>query len=140
MIRKFKADDINDVMKIWLESNIQVHNFIPADYWEINYENVKALLPKAVVYVYERDGRVIGFIGLEDKYVAGIFVMNNERSNGIGKLLLDNVKKNHNSLVLNVYKKNERAVQFYKREGFLIAAEERDDNTKEEEYHMKWSK
>jgi|ADurb_Val_02_Slu_FD_contig_31_443557_length_1925_multi_4_in_0_out_0_4 hypothetical protein len=41
MIRRFKIDDLDIVMKIWLESNIKAHDFISKSYWQGNYEVVK---------------------------------------------------------------------------------------------------
>ena len=43
MIRKMKQEELNEVMNIWLETNIKAHNFIPQKYWEDNFEFVKNL-------------------------------------------------------------------------------------------------
>ena len=32
MIRKFKTDDLEQVMELWLAKNISAHDFIPAKY------------------------------------------------------------------------------------------------------------
>jgi putative acetyltransferase len=66
VIRKFEIDDLTDVMRIWLESNNQAHDFIDESYWRGNFETVKDLLPKSTLYVYEDDGRIQGFVGLMD--------------------------------------------------------------------------
>jgi putative acetyltransferase len=47
VIRKFEIDDLTDVMRIWLESNNQAHDFIDESYWRGNFETVKDLLPKS---------------------------------------------------------------------------------------------
>ena len=47
MIRKFKEEDINSIMEIWLNENIKAHNFIPEEYWKNNYEYVKEILPNS---------------------------------------------------------------------------------------------
>jgi len=73
MIRKFNETDLNSVMKIWLETNISVHDFIDEKYWQSNYEQVRQFIPKTTVYVYE-ENYVKGFIGLSGNYIAGIFV------------------------------------------------------------------
>ena len=62
------------------------------------------------------------------------------QSRGIGKELLDFVKEKKAGLALHVYQKNEKAVRFYLREGFRIQREMTDEDTKEEEYLMEWSK
>ncbi len=38
MIRELRKADIIKVAGIWLDTNTKAHNFIPAQYWESNYE------------------------------------------------------------------------------------------------------
>lgn len=140
MIRTFKESDINAVAEIWLDSNIEAHSFITAAYWQKHFETVKAMLLQAEIYVYEKAGRIKGFIGLESNYIAGIFVCDEARSKGIGKQLMNYAKERKSKLSLNVYKKNTQAVRFYKREGFSIVREGTDENTNEPEYEMIWKK
>lgn len=140
MIREFKTDDIDRVMQIWFNGNTQAHNFISKSYWEDNFDTVRNVLPQAEIYVYEADSNIQGFIGLTDNYIAGIFVDVNMQSKGIGKQLLDFVKEIKNSLTLQVYTNNERAVKFYERENFKIQEEKTDDNTKERELFMLWER
>jgi len=139
MIRKFKIDELETVMKIWLETNIAAHDFICEDYWRGNYELVKMMLPDATVFVYGENNLILGFIGLTENYIAGIFIDKNSQSKGIGKVLLDYVKKCHSELLLQVYKKNSRAVRFYLREGFVVSNEQTDENTGEAELVMNWT-
>jgi putative acetyltransferase len=140
MIRKIKIDEIGRVMKIWLEANIKAHDFIDENYWHKNYEPVKGMLPDAQVFVYEDNGMILGFVGLIDNYIAGIFVDTDSQSKGIGKVLLDFVKEMYSNLSLQVYKKNTRAVKFYLREGFYNSGEQVDVNTGETELLMNWEK
>lgn len=44
MIREMKEADANQVARIWLDSNREAHDFIPAEYWEENYQAVKEAL------------------------------------------------------------------------------------------------
>ncbi|WP_333652178.1 N-acetyltransferase [Lacrimispora sp.] len=140
MIRRFKIDHLEAVMKIWLESNISAHDFISRNYWQENYKQVEKVLPDAEIFVYEEGDAVLGFIGLTENYIAGIFVDANSQSQGIGKALLDHVKKSSTQLLLQVYKKNSRAVRFYIREGFAVLNEQTDEHTGETELVMSWIK
>lgn len=142
MIRKMEEKDIQDVLQIWLETNIRAHNFIEKEYWTGNYEMVKQILPEAEVYVYEdeKNGQIAGFIGINNQYVEGLFVKESAQSRGIGKQLLDHAKSRKTELRLGVYQKNVRAVRFYLRENFLIQAEQMDEDTNEKEYIMGWEK
>ncbi|MCI9053260.1 MAG: GNAT family N-acetyltransferase [Lachnospiraceae bacterium] len=138
MIRTLQKADINSVADIWLDTNIKTHNFIPAQYWKDNFETVKTMLSQADVYVYENSNKIEGFIGLNENYIAGIFVRNEAQSTGIGKQLLDFIKSIKQQLHLSVYQKNTQAVKFYQRENFHIQCENTDKNTNEKEYIMIW--
>ncbi len=142
MIRKFRTEDIDNIMQIWLDTNIKTHNFIQKQYWTDHYARVKNLLPRAEIYVYETNNtkQATGFIGLTDNYIEGIFVREAIQSKGIGKELLDYVKEIRSSLYLNVYQKNTRAILFYLRERFEIQSESIDESTNEKEFIMTWSK
>ena len=138
MIRELRKADINKVANIWLDTNITTHYFIPAQYWQNNFELVKELLLQATVYVYEHNQEIQGFIGLNDEYVEGIFVSDEMQSQGIGKALLNYAKDKRSKLLLNVYQKNTRAISFYQREGFEIQYSGLDEATGEKDYVMAW--
>ena len=140
MIRSFKSQDLNKVMKLWLDTNIMAHSFIGEEYWKSNYDAVKSMMPSANIYIYEENNCIQGFIGLMDTYIAGIFVNQDFQSKGIGKKLLNYAKNKNEVLSLNVYKENIRAVKFYLREDFDISNEQVDVNTGKSELHMNWKK
>ncbi len=140
MVREFNNKDLDVVMKIWLDTNTKAHDFIPQNYWQDNYEEVKRMLPEAELFVYENNHKIQGFIGLMDHYIAGIFIDSGCQSQGIGKALLDQAKKIRSDLSLQVYKNNEGAVRFYVREGFTVVREQMDENTGETELVMEWAK
>jgi len=56
----------------------------------------------------------------------------------VGKSLIDFAKKLYPKLSLCVYEKNERAVNFYRREGFLTVRKKPDISTGEMEILMRW--
>ncbi|MCG3672358.1 N-acetyltransferase [Aliarcobacter butzleri] len=138
MIRKLDKNDINQLLQIWLEVNIKTHNFIPKEYWEEQYDNVKELLPNSEIYVYEENEKIVAFVGLIENYIAGIFVSFSFQSKGIGKKLLDYIKEFKKELSLNVYAKNISAIKFYQREGFIINSQNIDEETKEQQILMIW--
>lgn len=138
MIRKLDKNDINQLLQIWLEVNIKIHNFIPKEYWEEQYDNVKELLPNSEIYVYEENEKIVAFVGLIQNYIAGIFVSFSFQSKGIGKKLLDYIKEFKKELSLNVYVKNISAIKFYQREGFIINSQNIDEETKEQQILMIW--
>lgn len=140
MIRKFQSNDIDVVMQIWLEGNLKAHSFIAAKYWLDNFVLVKEMLPQEEIYVFEdaTANCLQGFIGLMDNYVAGIFVVEEFRSLGVGSALLDFAKNKKESLMLKVYQRNVRARAFYEREGFETVDIGIDEATGVSEITMSW--
>lgn len=143
MIRAFRNEDLDEIMKLWLETNQSAHSFIDGSFWEDHYESVKQMLPQAAIYVYEDDKdknhTIMAFTGLMDQYIAGIFVSEKIQSQGVGKKMLTHLKQSNDELMLHVYQKNERAVRFYLREGFVVEKEQMDQETGEMEYQMRWN-
>lgn len=140
MIRKIRQEDVKDIMEIWLESNLQMHSFIPEEYWRENYNYVKEAIMEAEVMVYEEKEEILAFIGIVSGYIAGIFVKEGYRSREIGKVLMDYGKGLYDSLDLDVFLNNELAVKFYLREGFRIVDRKKNEDTGFEEYRMEWRK
>ena len=142
MIRKLKPKDVNEIMEIWLTENMKAHYFIPKKYWEDNFLMVKEIISQSEIYVYEneKDNKIYGFIGLNNNYIEGIFVSSISQSKGIGKQLMQYVKNIKNFLFLNVYEKNEKAINFYMSQNFKIENTTTDKNTNQKEYIMKWIK
>jgi len=138
MIREFKANDLNRIMKLWLHTNILAHDFIDMNYWKSNYNKVKQMMPEATIFVYEEDNSIKGFVGLSEDYIAGIFVDATCQSKGVRKALLDYIKDRNTDIILQVYEKNNRAVNFYLREGFTVDKKQIDKNINEAELVMGW--
>ncbi len=78
----------------------------------------------------------VGFIGMLDDYIAGIFVLKDYRALGIGKRFTK-VQAEHEKLTLNVYQ-NTAAIAFYLKHGFTIVSEQLDSDTNEIENTMEW--
>lgn len=140
MIRKFEKNDINPVMQIWKNENIKAHKFISKEYWKNNYNYVKEILPNAEIYVYVLKENIVGFIGINENYIEEIFIDTNNQCKGIGTSLLNKVKENRDNLTLSVYKKNINAINFYKKNDFIITSENINKDTAEIEYTMTWNK
>jgi len=139
MVKEFDICKIDEVMQIWLDTNIATHDFIPKEYWTDNYEIVKTMLPNADILIYEED-EIKGFIGIVDKtYIAGLFVSKQFQGCGIGTKLIEVCKNRYPILMLDVYVKNDKAVIFYSNHGFRINEEKENSDTKEVEYTMQWT-
>ena len=140
MLRTMRTDDLDYVVKIWLESTIQAHSFIESDYWKENKEEVRKMLPHSLIQVAEIDGHIVGFIGMNETRIEGLFVSSDFQSRGIGHSLIEWAKTGNEELTLSVYQKNQRALQFYLKEGFVIGERLMDQKTGEIELLMQWKR
>lgn len=137
MIKNFDLSKLDAVMKIWINTNMDAHNFIQKEYWINNYELVKQMLPIADIYIYEENNVIKAFIGvIEGNYIAGLFVKKEYQGEGIGKKLIDYCKSKYLYLKLDVFIKNKNAVNFYYKNGFKVLDEHFSEETKEFEYTM----
>lgn len=136
IIRKFNGFDLKRVMRIWYDGNIEAHDFIDKEYWERNFSYVKRSLPEAEVYVYEIDGYVVGFAGIDEGYIAGLFVDREYRGLGIGTKLVDYIKEKYDFFTLHVFENNYGAVTFYENRGLIKKEESVHEDLGEVEYLM----
>ncbi|WP_054260375.1 N-acetyltransferase [Propionispora sp. 2/2-37] len=142
MIKEMDNFEINEVMDIWLETNIVAHGFMPKQYWLDNYDTVKKhYMPIAKTFIYKEDAVVKAFISIIDNaFIGALFVAKDYQGQGIGLKLIDYCKSLYSSLELAVYTENINAVNFYKYCGFVITSEQLNEDSGYKEYLMAWSK
>ncbi|MEK4565497.1 N-acetyltransferase [Alkalihalobacillus sp. FSL R5-0424] len=141
MIRPAQRTDMDALVSIWLTASLTAHDFITDSYWREQQSAMKDVyLPQACTLVAEDRGEICGFVSLMDSQVAALFVDQERQGKGYGKQLLEWVQNEYSFLSLQVYVKNEQAIQFYKRFDFQIVSEQMDDATGEREYVMEWKK
>ena len=130
MIRPIKPQEIEAVLDIWLAASIQAHDFIEAEFWRSQLDNMRDVyLPASEVFVYEQAGGVVGFYALYEDNLAAIFVAPICQGKGVGKALIADAKTRRKSLTLSVYKENQASHQFYVSQGFNVVSEQEDEHT-----------
>lgn len=136
MIREWHSKDFTPLLRLWLESTTYAHPFITPAYWQESEMLVREVyLPSARTWVWEEDDKLYGFVSVMDaQYIGALFVCPDALRKGIGSALLDHVKQRFDTLSLEVYQKNERAVKFYHAQGFRIE----DSAWQEETQHPTW--
>ena len=66
MIRMLQPQDTGRVMQLWLGGNLDAHAFCAqGNHWCEKVSMVRELLLQAEVYVYEQNGEIQGFVGLQ---------------------------------------------------------------------------
>ncbi|MUK61503.1 N-acetyltransferase [Aliivibrio fischeri] len=137
MIRQYTPQDINAVLDIWLNSSIKAHDFVSAEFWVSQVDNMRDIyIPASKTYVAEVDSKVVGFYSLYENMLAAIFVSPEYQGKGIGKQLISHAKGQCPMLTLNVYSENVASYQFYLSQGFAVISEQVCEHTGHMEYTM----
>ncbi|EMI1612659.1 GNAT family N-acetyltransferase [Enterococcus faecalis] len=129
--------ELETIMAIWLQTNLEAHPFVAPTYWQENKAFVRAALPKTTLILAEEEDQIIGFLGLMDNYIAGIFIKKAFQGKGIGQKLLQVAKEEQDVLSLAVYRENQAAYAFYQKQGF-VQQKRTIDETGNEECHLVW--
>ncbi|MCN4546245.1 N-acetyltransferase, partial [Escherichia coli] len=98
-----------------------------------------AYLANAQNWVWEEDGKLLGFVSImEGRFLAAMFVAPKAVRRGIGKALMQYVQQRYPHLMLEVYQKNQPAIDFYRAQGFHIVDCAWQDETQLPTWIMSW--
>ncbi|MBK5143655.1 N-acetyltransferase [Budviciaceae bacterium BWR-B9] len=140
MIRHYQPQDLDALMALWLATTIHAHPFVEQSYWQESEPLVRNVyIPDATTWVYCEHDEIIGFISvMEQQFIGALFVDFNHQGKGIGKALIEAVKHHYPKLLLEVYRENTHALQFYQAMGFHIVSEQPHPETKQITLIMQW--
>ncbi|EOT1181506.1 N-acetyltransferase [Cronobacter sakazakii] len=140
MIRAQRPSDRDAILSLWLASTTAGHPFIQPDYWRASLPVVRDVyLPGACTWVDENGGTLRGFISvMHENFIGALFVAPDCEGTGIGTALLTHVQSQYDTLNLEVYQKNTRAVNFYHALGFRIEESAWQEETGHPTWIMRW--
>ncbi|KVC80788.1 GNAT family N-acetyltransferase [Burkholderia ubonensis] len=112
-IRERTPEDNPALLDIWHRAVQATHTFLT------EHDIAELYLPSVAVWVAEADdGRIAGFIGVNDAQVEMLFVDPERFGQRVGTRLLDHVRAKHARLTVDVNEQNPGAHAFYRRYGF----------------------
>lgn len=112
-------EDLEELTNVWRDSVEATHHFLPLEVIDRLEPVVRdEYLPNLRVQVAELNGCIVGFIGMQARQIAMLFVADEARSMGIGSRLIEWAKQRFPTLTLDVHEQNPRAAVFYIRRGF----------------------
>ena len=124
MIRKHLDNDLEQIMKVWQESSTMAHPFLNPVFVEKVKTDMRTMyIPNSETWVYENDQGIIGFISMMDNEIAGLFVLPQNQSSGVGTKLVNFVSDFNDTLEVEVFDKNEIGRAFYNKYGFKLLKE-----------------
>ncbi len=123
-IRPYTAEDAQEVLRIWYDASLISHDFVPAEFWESERENIITIyVPLAETWVAEEAGKVVGFMALIQHVLGGLFVDPDHQGRGVGTALVEFAKARKGLLEVDVFTQNTRARKFYEKHGFRLRSE-----------------
>lgn len=118
-----------ELVTIWRSAVDATHDFLsPQDKTDIETKLASDYFPQVDIFVAERDGLVVGFVGIADQYLEMLFVHADSRSRGVGTALLSLVTDHYGVRSVDVNEQNSQAVEFYKRRGFVVEGRSEEDD------------
>ena len=139
MLKQFDKRNIDIIMKIWKDNNIMFQPFIANSFWADNYVKARDSFLNNNVCVYTEATKILAFIASnENNEIINIQVLPEIQREGIGRLLVQNLKNHNSSLTAKVYEKNTVALMFFRAIGFKKIDENIDEDVNEKYYILKW--
>ena len=141
-LRAACADDAVRLFGIWNEAVKATHGFLnERDYLEIAELVRDKYIPNAsFVLAVDADDVPLAFMGMSSCEIDSLFVHPEAFGKGVGGVLLDHAKSQHDRLTLDVNEQNEGAYGFYLKKGFQkIGRSDTDDHGRPYPLiHMEW--
>ncbi len=110
---------LKDLISVWEDSVKASHDFLTIE----EIEKIKLYVPQALqnvknLAICEINDKPVAFIGVENKKIEMLFVLNEYRGQNIGKKLVNYAIDNFSANTVTVNEQNLQAIGFYKRLGF----------------------
>lgn len=128
-LRPYRPEDREACLDVWHAASLVGHPFLGDDVLARQRALVgEVYLPQARTVVADYDGGIVGFIGLVDAFIGGLFVAPWAHGSGIGRRLVLHAADLEGELAVEVYEANLGARAFYERLGFAaVGRREVDD-------------
>ena len=122
MISLYKSDDYSIICEIWEKSVRATHDFLSAEDREFYKSLVSKYFPKTIIYTFEEEGFVKGFLGVDDQNINMLFVSPDYIGQGVGKVLLLYAMEELGLSQVDVNEQNTHAFCFYTHFGFKVVS------------------
>lgn len=120
MIRLYHQHDLESLLAVWESASKIAHYFLDKTFLlQERSAIIEQYLLIAQTWVYEEDGKVVGFISLIDNVVGGLFVKYSSQGQGIGIALMNHAVKLRGKLEVDVFELNLIGYSFYQKYGFV---------------------
>ncbi|PZR12220.1 MAG: GNAT family N-acetyltransferase [Flavobacterium psychrophilum] len=129
-IRLATTGDYPRIMEIWESAVRATHDFLAEEDF-IYFKEVipKDYLPNLEVFLLIENGEPVGFSSASEGNLEMLFVHNDYRGKGYGKILFQFMKEKHSVTKVDVNEQNHQAIGFYEKLGFRKAGRSEKDGS-----------
>ncbi|NSY33843.1 GNAT family N-acetyltransferase [Pseudoalteromonas sp. JC28] len=122
MISPVTPSDHQELLAVWEDSVRATHDFITeADIAYFKPIIIEQAFPNVTLHcVKNSDANIVGFIGVHDRKIEMLFVLDKSRRQGVGTELLHFALETQNVQFVDVNEQNPEAVGFYEAKGFEV--------------------
>ncbi len=120
LIEKAAKKDYQQLITVWESSVRATHHFL-SESDIITYRSLilNQYFDQVQLYSVKENEKISGFIGISGEAIQMLFIHADARGKGLGKKLIDFVKKEHGINTVDVNEQNSQAVGFYEKLGFV---------------------
>lgn len=120
MFRKIEVTDYPRLVEIWESAVSATHDFLKEEDFRYYKQQLPTYFQYVALFGWEKDGRLVGFMGIAEGNLEMLFVDNDYRGAGIGKQLITYAIDNLQVTKVDVNEQNVQALGFYKHIGFQV--------------------
>ena len=124
IVKNVLPENYAEMLNVWENSVRATHDFITEGDIEFFKPIIieKAFPAVTLRCIKSNDGSILGFVGIHDSKVEMVFILNEARGQGIGKVLLQYAIEQLGATKVDVNEQNPRAVGFYEHMGFKVVS------------------
>ncbi|ENM5740417.1 GNAT family N-acetyltransferase [Vibrio mimicus] len=124
IVENVLPENYAEMLNVWENSVRATHDFITE-------EDIKFFKPIIIEQAFpavtlrcvkNESGSILGFVGTHDAKVEMLFILDEVRGKGIGKVLLQHAIEQLGATTVDVNEQNPQAVGFYERMGFKVTS------------------
>ncbi len=123
-IESVNSDDYPELLDVWENSVRATHDFITED--DIAFFKpiiIEQAFPNVTLKCIKSEHKtILGFVGVHDRKIEMLFILDAARGKGVGKALLNYAIEQLAANKVDVNEQNPLAVGFYQHMGFKVAS------------------
>lgn len=123
-LENVRPEDYAEMLDVWENSVRATHDFITEE--DIAFFKpmiIEQAFPAVILKCMKNEvGSIVGFVGVHDAKIEMLFILNEVRGQGVGKVLLRYAIEQLGATEVDVNEQNPKAVGFYQHMGFMIIA------------------